>query len=208
MERPTKNNFNKLLLLSHIITRCDRRLFLDLSRNKPNLWLNPVRKPEKSKRIPIPSDMLKKLGKDYEQKVYSQLKELKETIFQEVKDSVDKLRLSVNELTNLYKSLEKDPTKNIMLLEFEYHIPELFFQNLFPHKDNINEIPVDYGNQRPDIIIIGNLLNNSEDDVFELIPPGKIRKVPSIELKKRYGINIIDIKNTEPLINSESLIDR
>ncbi len=196
-EDPSKNNFNKLLLLSHIITRCDRRLFLDLSKNKPNLWLNPVRKPEKSKRIPIPSDMLKKLGKDYEQNVYSQLRKLKETIFKEVNGNVGKLRLSVSEFANLYKLLEGDPTRNIVLLEFEYHIPEFFFQNLFPHKDNINEIPVDYGNQRPDIIIIGNTINKYKEDVFELLPNGNFRIIPKDEVDKRFGISIFDIKKTQ-----------
>ena len=64
-----KNNFNKTLLQSYVITRCERRLFLELSKNKPKLWLDPVRQTVKPERIPLTSELLQDLGKEYEQKV-------------------------------------------------------------------------------------------------------------------------------------------
>ena len=196
MEKEGKNNFTKTLLQSYIITRCDRRLFLELSRKKPKLWLNPIRSTIKPKRKPLTSDLLQELGKDYEQQVYSRLKQIKNTKFQEIKGKVDKLYLSSDEFLNFYRFLNENPDQDILLLEFQFRIPPLFFQKLFTPKTEVYDIPVNVGSQRPDILVIGNKINEYIDEVFELRPNGNFRKIPSDKLEDRIGISIFDIKKT------------
>ena len=65
-----RKEFDKQVLTRYIQNECERQLFLDLSRSKPDLWRKPNRKLENPKRIRRSSDYLIKLGSEYEQKVY------------------------------------------------------------------------------------------------------------------------------------------
>lgn len=192
-----KNNFNKTLLQSYVITRCERRLFLELSKNKPKLWRDPVRSTIKPERIPLTSELLQELGKEYEQKVYARLKLLKNATFRELEGKVDKLTLNASEFEDLFDFLEVNPSEDAVLLEFEYKTPTLFFKKLFANKGDSKEIPVDFGNQRPDIVIVGNTINDSLNDVFELRADGNFIRVQRDQLNKRFGISIFDVKKTQ-----------
>ncbi len=192
-----KNNFNKTLLQSYVITRCERRLFFELSKNKPKFWLDPVRQTIKPERKPLTSELLQELGKEYEQKVYTRLKLLKNAKFRELEGKVDKLTLNTSEFEDLFNFLKVNPLEDVVLLEFEYKTPTLFFKKLFANKGDSNEIPVNFGNQRPDIVIVGNTINDSLKDVFELRANGNFLRVHRDQLNKRFGISIFDIKKTQ-----------
>ena len=197
MEKVKKNNFTKTTLQTYIITKCERRLFHGLSKNKPHFWLNPIRQTKPSKRIPIANDLLMELGKNYEKKVYTQLKHLKNSIYNETGGEVGKLLVNPAKFLEIYNSLLKQPKEDFILLECQYRIPLKFFKSIFPTKNGISEIPVDYGSQRPDIMIIGNSMDDYEKDVYELLSNGKYRKIPEDQLDQRFGINIFDIKKTQ-----------
>ena len=195
-----ENNFTKTLLQSYIITNCDRRLFFELGKNKPHLWFNPVRT------IPlIPPErqvfqikFLTDKGKEYEQIVYSHLKRLPEVKFKESKENGKQIVISsildAQNLESSYDYLIKDSSKVIILLEHQFSIPQVFFENIFTPKSPPFEMPVDYGEQRPDVILLGNGINKFVNDVYELTHSGKVRKIPPNELESRIGISIFDIK--------------
>ena len=196
IKKKREKNFNKTLLQSYIISRCERRLFLGLCKNKPDLWVKPLRDTIKPKRIPTTSDLLKELGKDYELNVYSRLRHVKNVEYREKESKIDNLKLTPIEFEKFFKFLQDNPREDILLLEFEYKIPSFFFHNLFPTKQHKNEIPVDYGKQRPDLVIIGNTINTYVPEVFELLANGNFQKIPQNEINNRYGISIFDIKKT------------
>lgn len=192
-----KNNFNKALLQSYILTNCKRRLFLELGKNKSNLWFDPTREIKKSKRFPLESDFLMIKGKEYEELVYSYLSNLNDAYFLKSGDKIERLSLDEKKLIQFHAILRKDPDKTLMLLEHEFAVPKEFFTSLFPTKKSKNDVPVDYSDQRPDIIFLGNPINSKVKEVFELLHDGSIRKVENGELKNRFGISIFDIKNIQ-----------
>lgn len=196
-EKKLNNNFTKTLLQSYIITQCERRLFHELAKNKPNLWLKPYRKTKKSKRIPRTLEYLQKLGKDYEQLVYSQLKKLSNAYYREVDELVDRSYMTPSKMLELSKKLVKNNNDNLILLEFEFFIPEMFFRRLFKKKTDNYQIPVEYGKQRPDILILGNKINDELEQVFELETSGNFVELNRSSLTSRFGISIFDIKKTQ-----------
>jgi DNA polymerase III delta prime subunit len=191
------NNFNKTLLQSYIITRCERRLFLELSKNKPKFWLDPVRQTIKPERIPLSSELLQELGKKYEQKVYARLKLLKNAKFRNLEGKINNLTLNTSEFVDIFNFLKVNPSEDLILLELEYMTPILFMKKIFANKGDSKEIPVNFGNQRPDIVIVGNTINDSLGEVFELRADGNILQVPEDQLNKRFGISIFDVKKTQ-----------
>jgi len=193
------NNFTKTLLQSYIITNCDRRLFFELGRNKPKLWFDPVRpipmKPPE--RLMFQRKYLIEKGKEYEQELYSYLKKLENTQFKEdINGNVINSTLDISYLNTYYDILMKEPKKTLMLLEYQFTIPPSFFSTIFTTKSSTKVIPVDYADQRPDIMLIGNDLNKylDADEISEITYSGTIRKVPNNELDTRIGITIFDIK--------------
>ena len=195
------SNFTKTLLQSYIITNCERRLFFELGRNKPGLWFDPVRpipmKPPE--RLIFQRKYLIDKGIEYEQEVYSYLKKLDNARFKkDSKGNVDRFNsnLDATVLNKCYDALTKEPQKTLMLLEYQYNIPQDFFSNIFAAKPSIHELPVDYSELRPDILLFGNDLNKylDLDQIFEVTSSGRIRKVPIAELNTRVGITIFDIK--------------
>ncbi|MFX1398154.1 MAG: AAA domain-containing protein [Promethearchaeota archaeon] len=195
-EIENKNNFNKQILTRFVQTQCERQLFLDLGRNKPSLWFDPVVKIEKPKRIHIGPKNLLELGKKYEQKVYSQILTLGDVSFElSTNNMVKESSLDKNLFLKYYSELEANKEESLILLEHEYEIPRLFFINLFELKNPKDQIPVDYAEQRPDILIIKKLSGTNNGKIQELLPNGNIRTVSENEFTSRYGINVIDIKN-------------
>ena len=191
------NNFNKQLLTRYVESECKRQLFLDLAYAMPEKWYTDDRKIEKPEKIRKMPKLLVKLGKKYEQKVYSRLKLIKGAHFNlDHKDRVDETYLNPSLFTQLYEELKESPITDFILLEHQFEVPDSFLDYIFPPKEGIMEVPVNYGEQRPDIMVIGTSNSKKEDEVFELLNDGIIRKVPESELNSRYGINIIDIKNT------------
>ncbi len=189
-------NFSKQLISRFAELECERQLFLDIARKFPEKWYIDQRKIEPPKHIRKKVELLKRLGKEYEDIVYSYLLKLEGIQYN---DSGPRIVEDTNLNPFLFKQLyeEKKKAHNIdfILLEFQYEIPESFFHDLFPLKNKNDTIPVSYAEQRPDIIVIGNSLCKNQDSIFELKPKGIIREVPKEELNYRYGINIIDIKN-------------
>ena len=195
-EKKLSNNFNKTLLQSYNATQCERRLFHELAKNKPALWLKPIRKLEKSKRIPQTHEYLQQLGKKYEQLVYSRLKKFPNARYRENDGEIESSYLTPSKLLELSKKLEENK-KDLLLLESEFFIPEMFFRRLFQKKTRDYQIPVDYGKQRPDIIIIGNAINTELEQVFELKANGNFMKLDSLSSNRRSGISIFDVKKTQ-----------
>ncbi len=187
-----KGNFDKQVLTRFVQTECKRQLFLDLSQTRPKLWRDPNRLLVDPKVIRRSSDNLIKLGQRYEQLVYKHLVNFKGALYQiDAKIKVKKSYLKPIILLNLYNQNDKD---SFLLLEHQYRIPPSFFFNHFFDRSKTNIIPFYWSKQRPDIMII-----RREKDltiqVNELLTDGTIRTVPKEELKTRYSISIIDIKN-------------
>jgi len=136
------------------------------------------------------------MGKKYEQNVYNILKTINGAHFnQDSSGNIEGTYVNPQMFSELYDELRKSPNADFILLEFQFEVPDSFLHYIFGPKNGIYEIPVNYSDQRPDIIIIGTSLNKLEGRVRELLPDGTIRHVPEDELKTRFGINIIDIKN-------------
>lgn len=194
-----ESNFTKTLLQSYIITNCKRRLFFELGRNKPKLWFDPVRpipiKPPK--RLIFQRKYLIDKGIEYEKEVYTYLKKLDNARFKkDTKGNVANSNLDEAVLNKYYNFLTKEPKKTLLLLEYQYTIPQSFFSYIFAAKSSVTALPVDYSDQRPDILLLGNDLNKylGLDQIFEITHDGTARKVPSNELTTRIGITIFDIK--------------
>ncbi|MBY9008061.1 MAG: hypothetical protein KGD63_15070 [Candidatus Lokiarchaeota archaeon] len=189
-------NFSKQLISRYIETECERQLFLDIAQKFPEKWYTDKRKIERPKYIRKNVELLKELGKKYENDVYSTLLKFKGIKYNNNGPKiVEDTYLNPFLFKQLYNEMKTSHNKDFILLEHQYEIPESFFQDLFPPKNSDDKIPVNYAEQRPDIIIIGNSLSESLNSIFELKPKGIIREVPKDELNYRYGINIIDIKN-------------
>jgi len=191
--------FNKTLLQSYILTNCKRRLFLELGRDKPNLWFNPVRPIPSTppERLIFQTKFLKEKGKEYEKLIYSYIKNLKNSIYNEHNGIIQDSYLTPKILTDINKRLKgKFPNSLILLLEYEFEIPKIFFYKLFDPKAKIKNIPVDYSSQRPDLIFIGNKINHYLDSVYEILSDGSIKKIPKEKENDRLGISIFDIKYT------------
>ncbi|KKM90222.1 hypothetical protein LCGC14_1240810 [marine sediment metagenome] len=190
------NNFNKRLLTRYTESDCKRQLFLDLAQIKPDIWYTDNRPIEKIKQIRQKVELLKHLGRIFEQKVYSHLIKNKGTKFKKKENGeVGGDNLNPLKFKQFYDELIKNPLNDIILLEFQYETPEYFITKIFPPKNKVKEIPVNYGEQRPDIIVIGNSLNKQKEKVIELLSDGLIREVHVSEFNSRFGISIIDIKN-------------
>ena len=206
--------FGKTVLTSYINGECERKLFLDLSRDFNDLWMNPVRDIKKPKFVR--SDKSALLGKNYEQNVYTTLKNEFFCINLPKKDGkVSVATLTANFLNKLYGEMHKTKKKRVFLLEYQFTIPEKFFLDIFSHKKDGMKIPLNYSTQRPDIMIIENESSNINTDtnstdadntdndntsnnkknIQELLPDGKVRDIPQNELDIRHGISIIDIKD-------------
>ncbi|TFF87701.1 MAG: hypothetical protein EU549_04245, partial [Promethearchaeota archaeon] len=192
--------FNKTLLQSYILTNCKRRLFLELGREKPDLWFNPVRTiPSKPpERLIFQTTYLKEKGKEYEQIVYSYLKRLKNIYYHEINGEIGDTYINSQYLLDLSsKFKENNDNGLILLLEHEFEIPSSFLKQIFNPKAKFKDIPVEYSSQRPDLIFIGNKLNEYIDIVYEVLGDGTIRKIPKDEENNRLGISIFDIKYTK-----------
>jgi len=190
------NNFNKQLLTKYIESECKRQLFLELAYIMPEKWYTDERKIERPKHIHKMHKLLLDFGKDYEKKVYEYLRSIKGACYNlDAEGNVDETYLNPSLFAQLYENLKKSQLDDFILLEYQYEIPETFFYDIFPPKGTDKAIPVNYGEQRPDIMIIGNSFNKHNNTVLELISDGTVREVPENELYTRYGINIIDIKN-------------
>jgi hypothetical protein len=187
------SKFGKTVLTNYINDECERRLFLELSRNYKELWINPIRKIKKPKFIR--SDKSAKLGKDYEQKVYEILGKNFACINKPRNEKkVSASSLSKVFLERLYSEMNKNDNERVLLLEFEFKIPDTYFLDIFKPKSSSIKIPIEFTYQRPDIIILENYLCNIEGKSKELMPNGRLRTLPKEELDKRHGISIIDIK--------------
>ncbi|MHA1239495.1 MAG: AAA domain-containing protein [Promethearchaeota archaeon] len=190
-----KKKFNKQILTRFVQTECERQLFLDLSKQKPDLWRAPNRPIEKPLVRRYGSNNLERMGHDYEQLVFARLVSLKQVKYKKGANSkVVTSSLSPDVFNEVYNFLEKQSNQLISLLEYEYENPRSFFEELFNSFSGREPIPVEYSKQRPDILIIEKL-DKSSDKVSELLPNNKIREIPEEELRVRYAISVIDVKN-------------
>ncbi len=191
-----ERKFDKQILARYIESECKRQLFLDLGHNYPNLWFRPNRDIKKPTRIYMGARNLTELGHKYEQKVYFLLKK----IFKDVRYKLDiEKKVTGSNLSRLYfLDLYNDLLKDrglIFLLEYEYENPNSFFENIFFPTGKPKPLPIDLSNQRPDILVVGNEMNNFSTGIRELLPDGTIKTLSKNEVKKRFGISVFDIKN-------------
>ncbi|MHA1669484.1 MAG: DEAD/DEAH box helicase [Promethearchaeota archaeon] len=186
-----KRNFDKQVLTRFVQTECKRQLFLDLSQTRPKLWRDPNRLLIKPKFFRQHADNLTDLGRKYEQEVYKRLINFDEVLFQlDSKNQIKKSYLKPYLLHDLYN----EGKETILLLEHQYRIPPSFFiHNFFP-KSNNSTIPFFWAKQRPDIMII-HRVKDLTIQTNELLADGTIHTVSKEELKLKYSISIIDIKN-------------
>ena len=197
-EKSDTTNFGKNFFTRFIEDKCDRQLFLKLCQNNPN-WMDPIRKIAKLKRPVKKNDYILNLGKLYEQKVYSFLNNSLNTRYSEDKSAkrITQSKLNFHDLNACYTEIHGEKTPYLILLENEFLTPISFKNSIFPSKNAPIPIPVKFSDQRPDIIIIKNISEaKTKDNIYELLPDGKTRKLSSIEIDKRLSLNVIDIKNT------------
>ena len=196
-KRPLKKNFHKTLLQSYNITNCKRRLFLELGKNKPHLWFDPVRSVPSTppERLMFQQKYLKDKGKEYENKVYSHLMRLSNSHFKpNVSRGVSVSLLTKEALETFHELYLRNPKNTLMLLEYQFKIPESYLDTIFTSKNGIKILPVDFSEQRPDIIFLGNQLNELVDKVYEITFDGTVRQLQKEGLKNRCGISVFDIK--------------
>jgi len=196
-KRTPEKNFHKTLLQSYILTNCKRRLFLELGMNKPHLWFDPVRSVPSTPpdRLMFQQKYLKDKGKEYENKVYSYLMQLSNSHFKpNVSGGISSSPLTKEALETFHDIYLKNPNNTLMLLEYQFEIPEAFFDTIFKSKNRIKILPVDFSDQRPDIIFLGNQLNELVDKVYEITYDGVVLELPKERLQNRCGISVFDIK--------------
>ncbi len=140
---------------------------------------------------------MKELQIIYEQELYSRLKKLTNSIYRKKYGKVERSSLTNAKMIEVSNTLEANPTEDVILLEFEYHVPESFYRNLFPKNVNNSEIPVDYSQLRPDILIVGNQINDQLERVFELKTSGKFKEITNNKFRNRFGISVFDVKKTQ-----------
>jgi len=175
---------------------CKRQLFLGLAYAMPEKWFTDDRKIEIPKPIRKRHEFLLIRGKNYEQNVYSRLKLIEGAYFNmDHEGNVDETYINPAMFSHLYDELKKSHVNDFILLEYQFEVPDSFLYYIFEAKEGKHEIPVNYGEQRPDIILIGKSINKLKDDVYELLTDGTKRRVPEKELETRFGVNIIDVKN-------------
>jgi len=192
----SSNNFNKQMLARYMQSECKRQLFLDLAQVMPEKWYTDKRKIEIPKKIRRMHNKLLELGHTYEQNVYNKLRFIKGAQYNvDQKGKVDDTYINPEMFSELYDELKNSPLNDFILLEYQFEVPDSFLHYIFDAKGGVQEIPVNYGDQRPDIMLIGSTGNNLKNEVNELLPDGSIRRVPENELKTRFGVNIIDVKN-------------
>jgi hypothetical protein len=196
--------FNKTLLQSYILTNCKRRLFLELGRDSPDVWFDPVRPIPSTppERLIFQTKYLKEKGKEYEQIVYSYLKNLKNVEFKPSKDEsgneiIGRVKLSVKILNEIAdKFVGENAPSLCLLLEHQFKIPKSFFYEIFYPKAKYNDVPVNYSSQRPDLIFLGNGLNKYMDKIYEINAGGNIQLISKEKENARIGISVFDIKYT------------
>ena len=180
---------------------CERQLLITIGREDPR-WTDPPRKITPLTRLRRKTNYALKLGKEYEQEIYDFLKRLPEVIYSlNPEDNVVMTKLTKQVLEDLYTELQGEKNQKILLEHF-FSTPIEFFHSILGSQ--IDEIPAESRSLRPDIIIIGF----HQGRIRELVENGKIRIIPEEELKKRIGINIIDIKvSNEDSIGKKQLIE-
>ncbi len=190
------NNFNKQLLTRYIESECERQLFLDLAQAFPHYWYTDRRNIKYTKFRRKQSDFLKTLGNIYEDNVYNSIRKFHSAKYNKGKfNSIDETYINPSVFLDLYDELKESPSKHLMLLEYQFETPESFLKDIFPTRNNIHEIPVNFSEQRPDIIIIRKLNKIHDQNIIELRYDGTIKEIKESEYDSRFSINIIDIKN-------------
>jgi hypothetical protein len=163
-------------------------------------WISPKRETKKSNRIVRKDNLLLKQGKRYEQKIYKLLQNYPHTVKKvSSKGDVSPTDFTPQLLDNLHQKLLKNPQRSIFLLEHQYPAPQSFKDYIFPPRVSIGKPNVEFGGERPDIMIIGNNLHSLDSAhklPLELKSDGSVRELSSHELSNRFGITIIDIKHT------------
>jgi AAA domain-containing protein len=193
-----KGKLDKEILKNFSESECKRELFLVLGKNN-SLWINPIRKIEPLKRPPRKSEFLLTKGHIYENEIYDVLMKLPITKFKlSEKNTITGKQLEEKILEQYYSILQSSSVPYLFLLEHQYNTPNSFLDDLLPPKNKGDLPAIEVSEFRPDIIVIQNLSESEESDIYkELLPGGIIRKIPQSELKTRYSISIIDIKRTD-----------
>ena len=192
-----KPKFGKQIFTGYVASECDRNLFLSVARKFEVDWMKPVRKLKKGDRPIRSPSFLERLGHKYEKEVYEHIRSnpIPDTSFRLSKERPGVESLTKEIFEGIYTRIRNGQFNDKILAEFEYKPPNTFFKDLLTLSSKFRGIPLDYGNVRPDILIVGNTLRTSLDSISELLPNGQIQKVSESDLKTRIGINIYDVKN-------------
>ncbi|WP_371805244.1 DEAD/DEAH box helicase [Candidatus Lokiarchaeum ossiferum] len=192
-----KPKFGKQIFTGYVASECDRNLFLSISRKFEANWMKPVRKLKKGDRPIRSPSFLERLGHKYEKDVYNLLysNPISSTSFRLSKERPGNESLTKDILEGIYNRIQDGQYTDKILAEFEYQPPITFFKDLLSLSPDFRGIPLDYGNVRPDILIIGNSLTNTQNSIMEILPNGEIKEVLNKDLETRLGINIFDVKN-------------
>ena len=183
-------------------TSCDRQLYIRLGENDPRWIRRPVevRQGHSGREEP-----LAKLGRVYEQRIYSRLlSALKPGCLARLKRprrrEVLPTTLTPDRLRHLHAQLTGG-TERLVLLEHAWPMGERFVRQVFDIGP-LDDLPT-AGNQdpralRPDLLIVGSAPGDQDLLPRELLSGGQIRPLPPSDLGRRVGIAIVDIKNVHP----------
>ncbi|MHA1911376.1 MAG: AAA domain-containing protein, partial [Candidatus Kariarchaeaceae archaeon] len=190
---------------------CQRKLFLDLGSGDAR-WIYDLRKIIPLTRHRVGSQLLADMGHDYEQMVYGYIKILPGAKFNP--SSTGKVTYTTTQkelLLDYYNQLQDQANdlKELCLLEHKLVTPEIFIKFLLGQKEKEDLIIEKYsGTFIPDILLIGNKVDETQSFVRELLPDGTERVIPRQELQKRVGINIFDVKaSSEESIGKKQFIE-
>lgn len=203
-------DLGKRILVAYVASECERQLFWELGKGDP-AWLDPLDKPRSITRPPGYTELLTRLGHDYEQKVYKPLLAFPVTECNVAgKGEVSRKLLKPAGFAALHgRTIARGIS---ILLEHEIENPPAALDFLFPPKPGGSRPGIPSGpapdveDFRPDVVIVQKI--DPASHVRELLPGGAIRVVPPAELASRLAITVIDIKNVhEDKIGKKQFIE-
>jgi hypothetical protein len=184
-------DLGKRILVAYVASECERQLFWELGKGDV-AWLNPLDKPRSIQRPPGYTELLTRLGHEYEQAVYKPLAALACTECNTAASGeVSAKHVKPAFFAALHpRALARGTT---VLLEHQVENPASVVDFLFPPRPGGARPAPDVEDFRPDVLIVEK--RDPAKPARELLPGGIVRAVPPKELARRLSVTVVDVKN-------------
>jgi hypothetical protein len=183
-------DLGKRVVVAYVASECDRQLFLELGHRDP-AWINPLQSPRSVRRPPGYTELLTRLGHEYEQAIYDRLVLLPGARSKrDWTGSVATTYVSPGLLGALHVGILAGGVA--ILLEHQFKNISSFVDFLFSPKPGGLRPNPDVEDFRPDILVVRK--GDPAKHYRELLPGGTTRDVPAAELATRLAITVHDVK--------------